>query len=88
MESEKPVEEDPKKKGAKKEEKKEAKKEVKKDTKKKEVKLGEPILSPKAERLENNFGVAALYLIDFLKPSMKTARYSAPVVPKITFEDL
>lgn len=88
MENEKPVEEDPKKKGGKKEpEKKEAKKDVKKDTKKKDVKLGDPILPEKIEYFKNNYGVSAFYLVDFLKPSMRTARYKAPVVPRTTFED-
>lgn len=86
MEADKPVEEDPKKKGGKKEpQKKEVKKDVKKDTKKKDVKLGEPILPAKVDTFQNNYGVAAFYLIDFLKPSMRTARYKAPVVPRVTF---
>jgi actin-related protein len=88
MEKEKPVEEDPKKKGQpKKEDKKEVKKEAKKEAKKKDAKLGEPILPPKKEVLTNNYGVSACSLVEFLKPSMKTARYKIPVVPRNTFED-
>ena len=65
MEKEKPVQEDPKKKGQqpKKEQKKEVKKQAKKEAKKKDAKLGEPILQPKKEVLLNNYGVSACSLV-------------------------
>ena len=87
---ENPVEEDPKKKGAagKKDEKKEAKKDPKKDAKKKDAKLGEPVLPEQPEILSGNYGVSACNLVEFLKPTTRTARYKVPVVPRNTFEDV
>lgn len=66
MEKDKPVEEDPKKKGAqqkKEPEKKEAKKETKKDTKKKDAKIAEVILPQPVPTLSNNYGVSVFSLV-------------------------
>ena len=67
LQKQKPIEDDPKKKGAKKQDKKEAKKEVKKDPKKKDAKLGEPVFPEPLEYQRSNYGVAAFSLVEFLK---------------------
>ena len=49
------------------------------------MKLGEPVLPEKIDTFQNNYGVTAFYLVDFLKASMRTGKYKAPVVPRTTF---
>jgi outer membrane biosynthesis protein TonB len=82
---------DPKKKGGKEVKKEPPKKEApKKDTKKKDVKLGEPVRDPQPQRSynRNNYGIAAYYLSDLLKPNVRTVKLQAPVVPRKQFEDV
>lgn len=68
---------DPKKKGGKEVKKEAPKKEApKKDNKKKDVKLGDPIRDPEVLKSynRNNYGVAAYYLTDLLKPHMRNVK--------------
>lgn len=58
-----------------------------KKEKKKDAKLGELIFAPKKETVTSNFGVAAFYLIDFLKPNNLNIKLTSGVVPKKLFED-
>ena len=56
----------------------------KKETKKKDVKLGEPIRDapPARSYNRNNYGIAAYFLSDLLKPNVRTVKLQAPVVPR------
>lgn len=72
--------------------KKEVKKDPKKDVKKKggEIKI-EPIREvlegPPIEYHRNNYGVACFFLTDLLKPSVRSVKLRAPIVPVKKYED-